>query len=66
MAAVLEWAGDDEEHFYNATSMFDVARMLGDALREVKSRDGAFLMQDIRASSDCFSPSLWAINRATP
>src|SRR5512134_499890 len=26
-------------------SMFDVARLLGDALREVKSRDGPYLMQ---------------------
>jgi putative proteasome-type protease len=47
-------AGDDEEHFYNATSMFDVARMLGDALREVKSRDGAYLMQNNIDSSANF------------
>jgi len=29
--------GDDELHFYNAPSMFDAARILGDALREVKA-----------------------------
>ena len=38
--------GDSQLHFYNANSMFDVARLLGDALREVKSRDGAYLMQN--------------------
>ena len=47
-------AGDDEMHFYNAPSMFDVARMLGDALREVKSRDGAYLMQNNIDSSANF------------
>jgi putative proteasome-type protease len=41
-------------HFYNAPSMFDVARMLGDALREVKSRDGAYLMQNNIDSSANF------------
>jgi putative proteasome-type protease len=45
---------DDEMHFYNASSMFDVARMLGDALREVKSRDGAYLMQNNIDSSANF------------
>ena len=38
--------GDDEQHFYNARSMFDVARLVGEALREVKSRDGAYLLQN--------------------
>jgi putative proteasome-type protease len=47
-------AGDEEMHFYNAPSMFDVARMLGDALREVKSRDGAYLMQNNIDSSANF------------
>ena len=47
-------AGGDEMHFYNAPSMFDVARMLGDALREVKSRDGAYLMQNNIDSSANF------------
>ena len=47
-------AGNDELHFYNAPSMFDVARMLGDALREVKSRDGAYLMQNNIDSSANF------------
>jgi len=31
---------------WNATSMFDVARLLGDALREVKTRDGPYLVQN--------------------
>jgi putative proteasome-type protease len=39
-------SGDSTMHFYNAHSMFDVARLLGDALREVKSRDGPYLMQN--------------------
>ena len=47
-------AGDADTHFYNAASMFDVARMLGDALREVKSRDGAYLMQNNIDSSANF------------
>jgi putative proteasome-type protease len=47
-------AGDAEMHFYNAPSMFDVARMLGDALRDVKSRDGAYLMQNNIDSSANF------------
>src|SRR4029079_9597129 len=34
--------GDGEPHIWNATSMFDVARLLGDALREVKARDGPY------------------------
>jgi putative proteasome-type protease len=38
--------GDSTLHFHNANSMFDVARLLGDSLREVKSRDGAYLMQN--------------------
>ena len=31
---------------WNATSMFEVARLLGDALRDVKARDGPYLMQN--------------------
>ena len=38
--------GDSLMHFYNANSMFDVARLLGDALREVKGRDGGYLLQN--------------------
>ena len=38
--------GGDGLHLWNATSMFDVARLLGDALREVKTRDGPFLRQN--------------------
>ena len=40
---VLEQRGRGAEgdlHLWNATSMFDVARLLGDVLREVKNRDG--------------------------
>jgi putative proteasome-type protease len=39
-------AGGDVEHIWNATSMFDVARLLGDALREVKDRDGPYMSQN--------------------
>ncbi len=39
-------AGDAHPSLMNAASMFDVARMLGEALREVKSRDGPYLMQN--------------------
>ncbi len=46
--------GDNQLHFMNAPSMFDVARVLGDALREVKSRDGAYLMQNNIDSSANF------------
>ncbi|HVE49070.1 MAG TPA: proteasome-type protease [Casimicrobiaceae bacterium] len=47
-------SGDDEMHFYNARSIFDVARLVGDALREVKSRDGAYLVQNNIDSSANF------------
>ena len=39
-------AGDDPLHLMNARSMFDVARLIGDALREAKGRDGPFLSQN--------------------
>jgi putative proteasome-type protease len=39
-------AGDGSVHLWNATSMFDVARLVGDALREVKQRDGPYLQQN--------------------
>jgi putative proteasome-type protease len=39
-------AGHDPINLWMAPSMFDVARMLGDALREVKTRDGPFLLQN--------------------
>jgi putative proteasome-type protease len=39
-------AADGETNMFSATSMFEIARLLGDSLREVKSRDGAFLMQN--------------------
>jgi len=35
-----------ELHLWNATSMFDIARLVGDALREVKTRDGPYLQQN--------------------
>ncbi|HEY8244136.1 MAG: peptidase [Vicinamibacteria bacterium] len=37
--------GENALHLMNAPSMFDVARLVGDALREVKTRDGPFLVQ---------------------
>jgi putative proteasome-type protease len=46
-------AGDDHLHLMNAPSMFDVARVLGDSLREVKNRDGPYLLQNnIEASAN--------------
>ena len=39
-------AGDNALNLWNAPSMFDLARLLGDALREVKTRDGPYLMQN--------------------
>ncbi len=38
--------GDGGPHLWNAGSMFDVARLIGDALREVKTRDGPYLQQN--------------------
>ena len=37
--------GESSLHLMNAQSMFDVARLVGDALREVKTRDGPYLLQ---------------------
>ena len=36
----------DEVTLWNATSLFDVARLTGDALREVKTRDAPYLQQN--------------------
>ena len=47
-------AGDNSLNFYNAESMFDVARLLGDAMREVNERDGEYLMQNNIDSSANF------------
>jgi putative proteasome-type protease len=47
-------AGDNQLNLWNATSMFDVARLIGDSLREVKNRDGAYLMQNNIDSSANF------------
>ena len=37
---------DGQSHLWNAVSMFEVARLLGDALREVKTRDGPYMAQN--------------------
>ena len=37
--------GESAMHLMNATSMFDVVRLVGEALREVKTRDGPYLLQ---------------------
>src|SRR6202162_6600814 len=37
-------SGDAQLQLWNAPSMFDVARLVGDSLREVKSRDGPYLL----------------------
>jgi putative proteasome-type protease len=47
-------AGDNSLHLSNAESMFDVARLIGDALREAKTRDGPYLMQSNIDSSASF------------
>ena len=46
--------GDAEPNLMNVQSMFDVARLLGDALREVKTRDGPYLVQNNIDSSANF------------
>ena len=46
--------GDGPLHVWNATSMFEVARLLGDALREIKTRDGPYLLQNNIDSSANF------------
>jgi putative proteasome-type protease len=38
--------GDAQLNLWNATSLFDIARLVGDALREVKTRDGPYLLQN--------------------
>jgi putative proteasome-type protease len=39
-------SGDSQMQMWNAPSMFDIARLVGDALREVKTRDGPYLLQN--------------------
>ena len=39
-------SGDSQLQLWNAPSMFDIARLVGDALREVKTRDGPYLLQN--------------------
>jgi putative proteasome-type protease len=46
--------GESALHLMNAQSMFDVARIVGDALREVKTRDGPYLVQNNIDSSGNF------------
>jgi putative proteasome-type protease len=38
--------GDSQLHLWNAMSMFDIARLVGDALREVKTREGPYLQEN--------------------
>src|SRR4029453_2627043 len=44
----------EELNLWSATSMFDIARLLGDTLREVKTRDGLYLQQNNIDSSANF------------
>ena len=46
--------GDSGHNVWNATSMFEVARLLGDALREVRGRDAGYLEQNNIDSSANF------------
>ena len=39
-------SGESQMQLWNAPSMFDIARLVGDALREVKTRDGPYLLQN--------------------
>ena len=39
-------AGDNAMTLINAQSMYDIARLVGDAMREVDERDGQYLMQN--------------------
>ena len=41
----------EELNLWNATSMFDVARLLGDTLREVKTRDGPYMLDSGRTAT---------------
>ncbi len=45
---LLEQRGQlpDGRHLWNAASMFDIALMLGECLREVRERDGPYLLQN--------------------
>jgi putative proteasome-type protease len=47
-------ASESSLNLWNATSMFDIARLLGDTLREVKDRDGPYLAQNNIDSSANF------------
>jgi putative proteasome-type protease len=47
-------SGDAQLNLWNAMSLFDIARLVGDALREVKTRDGPYLLQNNIDSSANF------------
>jgi putative proteasome-type protease len=47
-------AGENAHNLLNAESMYDVAKLLGDAMREVNQRDGLYLMQNNIDSSANF------------
>jgi putative proteasome-type protease len=47
-------SGESALSLMNAPSMFDIARLVGDALREIKTRDGAYLSQNNIDSSANF------------
>ena len=47
-------SGESALSLMNAPSMFDIARLVGDALREIKTRDGAYLSQNNIDSSASF------------
>ena len=46
--------GESQHNVWNVTSMFEVARLLGDALREVRARDGPYMVQNNIDSSASF------------
>ncbi len=58
-------SGENALSLWNATSMFDVARLLGDALREVKQRDGPYLAQNNIDSSANFIVGLLEATKCT-
>ena len=47
-------AASNEPNLWTAESLFDVARMVGDSLREVKTRDGPYLLQNNIDASGSF------------
>ena len=43
---LLKYGTGDGKTMWNATSLFEVATLLGDAVRQVKGRDGPYLMEN--------------------